>query len=127
MVEGGPKSGKVAAEETAPPEGILELCSDIVANAKILVRAEIGRLRALAFRRLVKSRLAVLFMVSSALLVQSAVMVMLVGLLLFLHSYVGIVWATVISMVIALVAAAILGRLAFWQIKRAVGEADDLT
>ena len=71
--------------------------------------------------------MAVLFMVSSALLVQSAVMVMLVGLLLFLHNYVGIVWATVISMVIALVAAAILGRLAFWQIKRAVGEADDLT
>lgn len=127
MAEGGAKSDKVAAEETAPPEGILELCGDIVANAKILVRAEIGRLRALAFRRLVKSRLAVLFMVSSALLVQSAVMVMLVGLLLFLHNYVGILWATVISMVIALVAAAILGRLAFWQIKRAVGEADDLT
>jgi hypothetical protein len=127
MDQGGITGDKVATGDPGAPETIFDLCGDVVTNAKILVRAEIGRLRALAFRRLVKSRLAVLFMVSSALLTQSAVMVMLVGLMMFLHHYVGILLATLISMVIALVAAGILGWLAFRQIKRAVGEADKLT
>jgi hypothetical protein len=106
---------------------IADLCTQLVADTRLYVRAEIARFRALAFRRIVKGRMAIFFMVSSALLAQSAVLVMLVGLLMFLRNHVGIVWATAITTVLALVAAAIFGRLAFWQVRRAIGEEDDLT
>lgn len=116
-----------AREEAGPrQESLAALFGQLSDNGKAYVSAEIARVRALLFRRVVKARLAILLMVSAALLTQSAVLVLLTGLLLFLAPHVGVIWATVICMVMALVVAGIMARLAFWQVRRAVGDKDDL-
>jgi hypothetical protein len=113
-------------DDTETRESIAELCGDLVEDAKFLARAEVARVRAIIFRRLVKGRMAVAFAVASALLAQSAVLVLLVGLLLYLRIHVGIVGATLISMAVALIASGLFGWLAFQRVKHALGKEDDL-
>lgn len=126
---GGEVTERVRVPGDAGPrqESLGALFGQLSDDAKSYARAEIGRVRALIFRRVVKARLAILLMVSAALLTQSAVLVLLTGLLLYLAPHVGVIWATVICMVMALIVAGIMARLAFWQVRRAVGDKEDLT
>lgn len=112
-------------DEAERRESIAELGTRLIADAHFYIRAEVGRFRALIFRRIVKARLAILFLVSSALLAQSAVLVLLVGALMLLRRYVGIIWSTAIVTLAALIIAAICGWLAMAYIRRALTEEDD--
>ncbi|TPG43319.1 hypothetical protein EAH79_05945 [Sphingomonas koreensis] len=113
-------------DEAPERESIAALCARLAEDAKFLARAEIARVRAIIFRRIVRGRMAIFYMVGAALLGQSAVLIMLIGLLLFLRNHVGIVAATAIVMAAALLVAALLGWLAFRQIRRALSREDDL-
>lgn len=117
-----------ATDEDAPEsnESIVELCGRLVDDAREFGRAEIARVRAIIFRRVVKGRLAILFGVASAALAQAAVLVLLVGLLLFLARHVGILGATAIVTIGAVLVSALFGWLAFQRVKRALSKEDDL-
>lgn len=107
-------------------ESIADLCGQLVEDAKELARAEVARVRAILFRRMVKGRAAIVFAVASAALAQAAVLVLLVGLLLFLRRHVGTLGATAIVTVAALLVSALFGWLAFRQVKAALSKEDDL-
>lgn len=107
-------------------ESIADLCGDLVEDAKFLARAEVARVRAIIFRRIVKGRMALFFMVTSALLAQSAVLVLLVGLMLYLRIHVGIIGAALIVMALALIFSGLFAWLAFQRIKHALSKEDDL-
>lgn len=105
---------------TMESESLPDLFADLVDNAKEVARAEVGVLRAKAFRRLVKARAAFLLSIASMLLVQAAVITALIGLVALLAFYVGTAWATVIVTIVALVVAGVLGRLALNHIEKIV-------
>lgn len=107
-------------------ETIVDLCEDLVEDAKFLARAEIFRVRAILFRRMVKGRIAVFYMVTSALLAQAAGLVLLLGLLMYLRIHVGILGATAIVTVGAIIMSGLFAWLAFRKIKRALSKEDDL-
>jgi len=113
-------------DNTPQRESIVELCEQLVDDAKLVARAEVARLRAIVFRRIVKGRMAVFFGVGSALLAQSAVLLLLVGLLIFLRRQVGILGATAIVMGVAIAASALFAWLAFRRVKMALSKEDDL-
>lgn len=113
-------------EALGPRETIGGLCDQLVEDAKFLARAEIARVRAIVFRRVVKGRLAIFFAATSALLAQSAVLVLLVGLMLYLRIHLGIIGATLISMAVALIFSGLFAWLAFQRVKRALRKEDDL-
>jgi hypothetical protein len=114
-------------DDTAQPrESIADLCGELVDDAKLLARAEIARVRAIVFRRIVKGRMAILFALASALLAQSAVLLLLVGLLLYLRRHIGILPATGVVMAGAVAASALFAWLAFRQVKAALNKEDDL-
>ena len=116
------------SDEDAPEtrDSIADLCRQLVEDAKELTRAEIALVRAIVFRRIVKGRLAILFVAACAVLAQSAVLVLLVGLLLALRRHVGILGATAIVTVAAVALSALFGWLAFRQVKLALSKEDDL-
>jgi len=113
-------------DATEPRESIADLCGQLVEDAKSVARAEIARVRAVIFRRVVKGRLAIFFAVTSALLAQSAVLVLLVGLMLYLRIHVGIIGATLISMTVALLFSGLFAWLALQRVKQALSKEDDL-
>ena len=113
-------------EDDQPRESIADLCGELVDDAKELARAEIARVRAIVFRRIVKGRLAILFGVASALLAQSAMLLLLVGMLLYLRRHVGILPATAIVMAAAVAASALFAWLAYRRVKAALSKEDDL-
>jgi hypothetical protein len=101
-------------------ESLPKLFARVVADAKDVASAEIEAIRATMFRRMVKARGAVFLGVATALLLQAAVITALVGLLGILSLYVGLIWATVITVVGALIVAGIMGRLALNRIAKIV-------
>ncbi|HEU4960932.1 MAG TPA: hypothetical protein VFT56_11040 [Sphingomonas sp.] len=105
---------------------IAELCGQLVDDAKEFGRAEISRVRAIIFRRIVKGRLAILFGFACAALALAAMLVLLVGVLLFLSRHIGVLAATAIVTVGAALAAALCGWLAFRRVKLALSKEDDL-
>jgi len=113
-------------DDTAPRESIADLCRRLVEDGKELARAEVARTRAVIFRRIVKGRMAILFAVTSALLAQSASLLLLVGLLLYLRRFVGILPATGIVMLLAIAASGLFAWLAFQRVKKALSTEDDL-
>ena len=115
-----------APEADARDASIAELCGQLVDDAKEFGRAEIARVRAIVFRRVVKGRLAILFGLACAVLALAAVLVLLVGVLMFLSRHVGVLGATAIVTVGAALAAALCGWLAFQRVKLALGKEDDL-
>lgn len=112
--------------DDAPRESIADLCGELIDDAKQLGRAELTRMQALVFRGIVKVRMAVVFAVASALLAQSASLLLLVGLLIYLRRYVGILGATGIVMALAIAGSALFGWLAFRRVKAVLGKEDDL-
>lgn len=113
-------------QAAAARESIADLCGELVDDAKLLARAELARVRAIIFRRIVKGRMAILFAIASALLAQSASLLLLVGMLLYLARHVGIIAATVIVMAIAVAASGLFAWLAFQRVKKALSKDDDL-
>ncbi|TPG22707.1 hypothetical protein EAH87_02610 [Sphingomonas koreensis] len=113
-------------DEAPERESIAALCARLAEDAKFLARAEVGRIRAVIFRRIIKGRMAIFYMVGAALLGQSAVLILLIGLLLFLRNHVGIVYATAIVTLTALAVSALLGWLAFSRVRHALSKEDDL-
>jgi len=113
-------------DATGHDDSIVDLCGQLVDDAKLLALAEIGRIRAIIFRRLVKGRMAIFFMVASALLAQSAVLILLLGMLMYLRIHVGILGATAIVMVVAMLLSLLFGWFAFHRVKRALSREDDL-
>ena len=113
-------------DDTETRESIADLCGELIEDAKWLARAEVARIRAIIFRRLVKGRMAIFFIAASALLAQSAVLVLLVGLMLYLRIHLGIIGATVISMAVALIFSGLFAWLAFQRVKHALRKEDDL-
>lgn len=109
-----------------PRESIADLCGELVDDAKELARAEVARVRAIVFRRVVKGRMAILFALASALLAQSAVLLLLVGMLLYLRRHVGTLSATAIIMAAAITASALFAWLAYRRVKDALSKEDDL-
>jgi hypothetical protein len=113
-------------EDTGPRESIADLCDQLAQDARFLARAEIARVRAIVFRRIVKGRLAIFFAATSALLAQSAVLVLLVGLMLYLRIHLGIIGATLVSMAVALIFSGLFAWLALQRVKHALRKEDDL-
>ena len=113
-------------DEAQPRESIADLCGELVDDAKELARAEVARVRAIVFRRVVKGRMAILFGLASALLAQSAMLLLLVGMLLYLRRHVGILPATAIVMAAAIAASALFAWLAYRRVKAALNKEDDL-
>lgn len=113
-------------DDTAPRESIADLCEQLVDDAKQVARAEAARVRAIVFRRMVKGRVAVLLAVASALLAQSASLVLLVGIMIFLRRYVGILGATAIVTATAIGISALFAWLAFRHVRTALSKEDDL-
>jgi hypothetical protein len=113
-------------DDAAPRESIADLCGQLVDDAKLLARAEVARVRAIVFRRIVKGRMAILYAVASALLAQAAVLLLLVGMLMYLRRHVGVIGATAIVMGVAAGASALFAWLAFSRVKRALSKEDDL-
>ena len=113
-------------EDDTPRESIADLCGQLIDDGKELARAEVARARAIVFRRVVKGRMAILFAVASALLAQSASLLLLVGLLLYLRRFVGILPATGIVMVLAMAVSALFAWLAFQHVKKMLSTEDDL-
>lgn len=122
MLDQEPTEGEAPDQQAS----IGELCAQLIEDSKDFARAEIARVRAIIFRRIVKGRIAIFFMVASALLAQSAVLVLLLGLLMYLRIHVGIIGATAIVTVVALAASALFGWLAFRRIRHALSREDDL-
>ena len=113
-------------DAAAPRESIADLCAQLFDDAKLFARAEVARVRAIIFRRIVQGRMAILFAVASALLAQSASVLLLVGMLLYLARHVGIIAATLIVMAIAVAASGLLAWLAYRRVKLALSKEDDL-
>ena len=113
-------------EAAAPRESIADLCREVVDDGKALARAEIARVQAILFRRIAKGRMAILFVVASALLAQSASLLLLVGMLIYLRRFVGILGATGIVMAVAIAGSGLFAWLAFRRVKLALSKEDDL-
>jgi hypothetical protein len=100
------------------PASIAALFSRLIDDAERFVRAEVRLYRAQALARLTDAKAAILMGGIAFLLVQSAIIAMLVGLVLILRRPLGAVGATLVVVVVALAVAALLGRLAFSRIKK---------
>jgi hypothetical protein len=124
MADGGEPLDETVTEPPLAEESLRGLFQRLIANAKELGEAEIARLRAMVLRRAVESRYAVIIAVSSLLLAQAAVIVMLNGILIILTRAIGPGWATVIVTVGALAIAGIMARIALELLRRAIGKDD---
>ncbi|MDB5673939.1 MAG: hypothetical protein JWM65_921 [Sphingomonas bacterium] len=112
-------------DDTPTPEkgpdfnSIGHLFSRLIDDAERFVRAEVNLYRAQAFARIGEAKVALLLGATAFLLVQSALIAMLVGLVLVVRMEVhSAAWATVIVVGGALIVAGIMVAIAVAKIKK---------
>lgn len=94
-----------------PDEGLGDLVSRLVADARTYATAEAALLRETATSRARAARGGAVMLVAALLLVSAAVTALIVGVLMTLAEAVGPAWATAIVVVVTLVVAGLLGWL----------------
>ncbi|WP_326524460.1 phage holin family protein [Sphingomonas sp.] len=107
-----------AADQASAGETIVQ----VVEDARAYASAQVDLYKAMAGARLRIARLGIAFGVAATLIAGSALTALLVGSILALAPSVGPGWATLIVVGVALVLAAILGKLAAGRLSRAFGD-----
>jgi len=121
---GSPVSGDRRPDEPEEQDSIVDLLSRLVDDAERFVRAEMQLYRAQLFARLRQGRTAIILLAVAFFLAQSAVVAFLVGLVATLRASLGPAGATATVVIGALVIAAILARIALWQLGKATDVED---
>ncbi|MES2988272.1 MAG: phage holin family protein [Pseudomonadota bacterium] len=103
-------------------EGLGDLLGRLVENGKGYAHAEIGYYQTLIRAKLLDARSALWLGAAALALGLAASVALVVGLVLTLSPLVGPGWATVIVVVGISLTAGIMGRLAWVQVKRIIGE-----
>lgn len=104
--------------KTAPDDTIVALFTRLVDNAETFVRAEIRLYRANVFSRLSDARTAIIMLLASFLIAQSAIIALLVGLVVILRPALGGVGATATVVIGGVSVAGLLAGLAINKIRQ---------
>jgi hypothetical protein len=105
-------------------EGIGTLIARAVGDGRAYAEAEIAYWRALALDRLADARAAAVFGVAVLLLAQAAAIALIVGFVMILTPYIGPGLATLVVVLVAAGAAALLARAAIRRFRRATRPKD---
>ena len=112
-------------EETPPPppksaadDSIVALFTRLVDDAETFVRAEIRLYRANVFSRLSDARTAIIMLLTSFLIAQSAIIALLVGLVVILRPALGATGATATVVIGGVSVAGLLAWLAINKIRK---------
>lgn len=131
-VDGSPQSAddaSMTAPASRPVEGdtqagngnddsIVALFTRLIDDAERFVRAELRLYRASLFSRLADARVAIIMLLTSFLIAQSAIIALLVGLVVILRPSLGAVGATATVVGGGVVTAALLAWLAIEKIRK---------
>lgn len=108
------------ADQTPDDDSIAALFSRLIEDVEQFVRAELRLYRAKLLARTQGARGAILMILISFLLAQSAVVALLVGLIAILAGPLGAIGATLVVIGGAIGIAGLLGYLAFTRIRNAI-------
>lgn len=111
-------SNEGAHDRVHPPEGIAALIGDTIGDGKRWARAEVGYYKAVAGERAGDAGVGTGLAIGAAVLAQAALVVGLVGVLLYLAPRIGTGWATVIVVLATLAIAGTLGGMALSRFRR---------
>lgn len=107
-------------------DSISSLFARLVDDGERFVRAELKLYRATLFNRLADARVAIVGLLVAFLLVQSAIIALLVGLIVILRRPLGAVGATASVVGGAVIVAVVLAQLALMRLRK-VTEIEDVT
>ncbi len=125
-----PADEELASPAPPPPgpsaadDSIIALFTRLVDDAETFVRAEISLYRANLFSRLGEARTAIIMLLTSFLIAQSAIIALLVGLVVILRPSFGAVGATATVVVGGISVAGVLAWLAIGKLTRITDVAD---
>lgn len=106
-------------------EGLGSVVGRVVTDAKAYVQAEVTLWKAVATTRGAQAGIAAGLGVGAVLIVLAALTALLVGAILSLRPLVGPAWATLIVVIVALLVAALLARLALGRVRRVTAPLGD--
>jgi hypothetical protein len=106
-------------------DGIGSVVGRVVTDAKAYAAAEVTLWKTVAGTRGSQAGIAVGLGVGAILIVVSALTALLVGAILSLRPLIGPAWATLVVFVVALLVAAVLGKLALGRFKRVTAPLGD--
>lgn len=112
-------SDEVPSEEGPEDDSIVALFARLVDDAERFVRAELKLYRATLFARLVEVRSAVIMLLASLFLAQSAMIALLVGLIVILRQQLGAIGATAAVFGGSMAIAGLLAWIAMIKIRQA--------
>ncbi len=119
-----PMSPEMIEETPSPPlksaadDSIVALFTRLVDDAETFVRAEIRLYRANVFSRLSDARTAIIMLLTSFLIAQSAIIALLVGLVVILRPALGAIGATATVVIGGVSVAGLLAWLAINKIRK---------